>query len=201
MITSCKTSINPKFVSNIIGNLQCLFYCTHNTRYCVFAVVPQTCNSSNKIKLSGVLIFYRYCKRIPNELNYASTTAIELEHSCSVHPWNTDSILEFWKMIAHLTVLHDIFVSDNPKLWEKIKRKFGSRQKKIGFGWGFPITWQGWTVLLSYIVLILIGSKSVAGSASEVGFFIVYVVFLTAVLIFIYWKKGEKIGWRWGNKK
>jgi len=41
------------------------------------------------------------------------TTAIEIEHSCSVHPRNTDSILEFWKMIVHLTVMHDIFVSDN----------------------------------------------------------------------------------------
>ena len=52
----------------------------------------------------------------------------------------------------------------NPKLWEKIKRKFGSRQKKYGFGWGFPITWQGWTVLLSYNLLILIGSKSVVSA-------------------------------------
>ena len=56
-------------------------------------------------------------------------------------------------------------------------------------------------MLLSYILLILVGSKSVTGSTSKVGFFIVYVVFLTAVLIFICWKKGEKTGWRWGNKK
>jgi len=109
---------------------------------------------------------------IPGKLR---NSAIEIEHSCSVHPRNTDSILEFWKMIVHLTVMHDIFVSDNPKLWKKIKRKFGSRQKKYGFGWGFPITWQGWCVLFSYILPILIGSKSVTGSASKVGFFIVYV--------------------------
>jgi hypothetical protein len=56
------------------------------------------------------------------------TSAIEFEYSCSVHPWNTGSILEFWKMIAHIAFLHDIFVSDNPKLWKKIKRKCGSRQ-------------------------------------------------------------------------
>ena len=65
---------------------------------------------------------------IPGKLR---NTAIEIEHSCSVHPRNTDSILEFWKMIVHLTVMHDIFVSDNPKLWKKIKRKFGSRQKNM----------------------------------------------------------------------
>ena len=65
------------------------------------------------------------------------TTAIEIEHSCSVHPRNTDSILEFWKMIVHLTVMHDIFVSDNPKLWKKIKRKFGSWQKNMDLG-GLP---------------------------------------------------------------
>jgi len=84
---------------------------------------------------------------------------------------------------------------------EKDKKKIWFPAKKYGFGWGFPITWQGWTVLLSYILLILVGSRSVTGSTSKVGFFIVYVVFLTAVLIFICWKKCEKTGWRWGNKK
>ena len=84
---------------------------------------------------------------------------------------------------------------------EKDKKKIWFPAKKYGFGRGFPITWQGWTVLLSYILLILIGIKSVTGSASKVGFFIVYVIFLTGVLIFICWKKGERTGWRWGNKK
>jgi hypothetical protein len=84
---------------------------------------------------------------------------------------------------------------------EKNKKKMWFPAKKYGIGWGFPVTWQGWTVLLTYILLIIIGSKIVTGSTSKVGFFLVYVVFVTALLILICWIKGEKPIWRWGNKK
>ena len=84
---------------------------------------------------------------------------------------------------------------------EKDKKKIWFPAKKYGFGWGFPVTWQGWAVLLSYILLIIIGIKNVTGSASQIGSFFIYVVFLTALLIFICLKKGEKPAWRWGNKK
>ena len=84
---------------------------------------------------------------------------------------------------------------------EKDKKKMWFPAIKYGFGWGLPVTWPGWAVLLSYILLIVIGIKNVTGSTSQVGFFIVYVVFLTALLIFICWKKGEKPAWRLGNKK
>ena len=38
---------------------------------------------------------------------------------------------------------------------EKDKKKIWFPAKKYGNGWGFPVTWQGWIVLLSYILLIL----------------------------------------------
>ena len=84
---------------------------------------------------------------------------------------------------------------------ENDKKNIWFPAKKYGIGWGFPVTWQGWVVLLSYILLILIGIKNVTGSFSQVVFFLVYVAFLTALLIFICLKKGEKPAWRWGNKK
>jgi len=29
--------------------------------------------------------------------------------------------------------------------------------KRYGWGWGFPITWQGWLVLLGFFALVLFG--------------------------------------------
>jgi len=65
---------------------------------------------------------------------------------------------------------------------KKDEKKIWFPAKKYGFGWGFPVTWQGWTVLLSYILLIIFGIKNVTGSAGQVRFFFVYVVFLTALI-------------------
>jgi len=65
--------------------------------------------------------------------------------------------------------------------------------KKYGFGWGLPVKWQGWVVILAYILLI-IGSLALSHTFW-------YILLFTALLILICWIKGEKPGWRWGNKK
>jgi len=46
--------------------------------------------------------------------------------------------------------------------------------KHYGWGWGFPITWQGWLVLIAYILLVVIGvflfppRKSLAGAPHQI---------------------------------
>lgn len=83
----------------------------------------------------------------------------------------------------------------------KDKKTIWFSSKKYGFGWGLPVTWQGWFVFFLYILLIIIGIMALTNSAGQIGFLLLYVIFLTALLIFICWKKGEKPKWRWGNKK
>jgi hypothetical protein len=69
--------------------------------------------------------------------------------------------------------------------------------KRYGWGWGFPITWQGWLVLVLWIVI------TAAGDA----FFITRTYrafdgFLTAmccILLVIAFVKGEPPRWRWGK--
>jgi hypothetical protein len=73
--------------------------------------------------------------------------------------------------------------------------------KKYGYGWGFPITWQGWAVLLSYLLFVTVGSFVLTDSPKNIIYFIAYVTFLTAILLYVCWKKGEKPEWRWGDKK
>jgi hypothetical protein len=73
--------------------------------------------------------------------------------------------------------------------------------KKYGYGWGFPITWQGWAVLLLYLLLVTVGSFVLTDSPENIIYFLAYVAFLTAILLYVYRKKGEKPEWRWGDKK
>jgi hypothetical protein len=74
--------------------------------------------------------------------------------------------------------------------------------RKYGVGWGFPITWQGWVVFGSYIALVIVGIIFLAISENPILLipFMIYIFLLSGVLIFICFKKGEKIDFRWGNK-
>lgn len=84
-------------------------------------------------------------------------------------------------------------MSKNNHIWFKAKT--------YGVGWGLPVTWQGWLVLLVYILLVGIGALFLTTTPSNIPLFIVYVLLLSGILIFVYWKKGEKIDLRWGKKK
>jgi len=74
--------------------------------------------------------------------------------------------------------------------------------KKYGVGWGFPITWQGWLVLGIYMALVSIGTVFLVIAENPVWIipFIIYILLLSVGLIFICFKKGEKIDFRWGKK-
>lgn len=69
--------------------------------------------------------------------------------------------------------------------------------KRYGWGWGLPIVWQGWAVLIAYAVLLAVGAMLLL---PERAAFTVYVAIVTALLILVCWLRGEKPGWRWGGK-
>jgi hypothetical protein len=72
--------------------------------------------------------------------------------------------------------------------------------KKFGYGWGLPITWQGWVVLLSYLLLIVGGSFILTGSPQKTKLFFMLALTLTIIFVYICYKKGEKPKWRWGDR-
>jgi predicted membrane protein len=69
--------------------------------------------------------------------------------------------------------------------------------KTYGYGWT-PYTWEGWLVLLVWLTLFI-----------PLTFLIVYnlilsmlgIFFITGLLIYICYKKGEKPRWQWGERK
>jgi hypothetical protein len=69
--------------------------------------------------------------------------------------------------------------------------------KRYGWGWGPPVRWQGWAVLIGWLVIFVCLAPIVVryGWLALIGF----EVPMVALLIGICWAKGEKSGWRWGK--
>ncbi|WGS22097.1 MULTISPECIES: hypothetical protein [unclassified Bradyrhizobium] len=70
--------------------------------------------------------------------------------------------------------------------------------KRYGWGWGLPITWQGWVTFAAFLVLIAVGAVLIPRH-SPPGF-IAYVLVLSGLLLGVCWWKGEPPRWRWGGE-
>lgn len=79
------------------------------------------------------------------------------------------------------------------------------KAKTYGWGW-YPVTWQGWLVIVGFLILDfgnayrldLMQKELVQRVAVEL---ILETLFLVVVLIAICYMTGEKPGWRWGKGK
>jgi hypothetical protein len=81
------------------------------------------------------------------------------------------------------------------RLWFKAK----------SYGWGWtPVTWQAWIVILIYVGTIAAAAfvflRPVPTHIGWIEYFS-FIAVATATLIKICAKTGEKLGWRWGNRK
>ena len=70
--------------------------------------------------------------------------------------------------------------------------------KRYGYGWGPPITWQGWVVLIAWIALTTVGSWFIA--QRSLTLFFVFEGLMIAALVAVCYAKGEPPRWRWGEK-
>lgn len=88
------------------------------------------------------------------------------------------------------------YIKDNP-------HKYWFKRRLYGFGW-VPAMWQGWAVIVVYILLLLVLALTLDDGSSnrEVMFmFVLPLVLLTGALIRICYAKGEKPRWQWGVPK
>ena len=79
------------------------------------------------------------------------------------------------------------------------QRQFWFPAKRYGWGWGLPITWQGWLVLCSFFFLVILGALAILPSYGHIAFAF-YVVLLIGLLVAVCWRTGEPSRWRWDGK-
>jgi hypothetical protein len=79
-------------------------------------------------------------------------------------------------------------------------RKYWFPAKRYGWGWGVPATWQGWAVIIGYILLDAAGIPVINPGINLAGY-MVYTALLTAILVTICWYTGEPVRWRRGKQE
>lgn len=81
-----------------------------------------------------------------------------------------------------------------------MSKKLWFKAKVYGWGWT-PSTWEGWLVTVTSIILIILSSLQLDKDSKQIPYnFFIKISIIITVLIFICYKKGEKPGWKWGNK-
>lgn len=83
------------------------------------------------------------------------------------------------------------------------KKRYWFKAKKYGWGW-YPGTWEGYLIILVYILYVTwraLEMGAMFDTASSAVFRYVFELLPpTVILIVICYLKGEKPGWRWGDK-
>ena len=73
-------------------------------------------------------------------------------------------------------------------------KNYWFRAQRYGWGWGLPLTWQGWIIVIAYTVMIIAGIFIFPLNEKK-ALFICWLVGFTILLLVICWIKGagEKI--------
>ncbi len=78
-------------------------------------------------------------------------------------------------------------------------KKYWFPAKRYGWGWGFPVAWQGKVVLVFFFVFAAVGAFTLLPLYGDLAF-VIYCGFLCITLVAICRAKGEPPRWRWGSK-
>jgi len=70
--------------------------------------------------------------------------------------------------------------------------------KRYGWGWGPPSCWQGRLVVVLYVLLVVAGCIAWPPARATLHF-VLWIGFVTALLIAVCWRTGEPPRWRWGE--
>ena len=90
-------------------------------------------------------------------------------------------------------------------------KKIWFRRKLYGWGWT-PVTWEGWLVILIWVILFIpLIRKTLWFSSKSADFDVIFtpenqlknfifILISTGILILISYLKGEKPKWQWGKR-
>jgi hypothetical protein len=72
--------------------------------------------------------------------------------------------------------------------------------KKYGWGWGFPVVWQGWLFFVLWAAALFGGIAYILANVLPSYVIPLFLIIMGAVLIAVCLAKGEQPKWRWGTK-
>lgn len=78
------------------------------------------------------------------------------------------------------------------------EQKYWFPAKRYGWGWGPPITWQGWVVFASWATAFIPATHYLLPHRPKV--FLIFTVLMSLLLMAICYAKGEPARWRWGGE-
>ena len=76
-------------------------------------------------------------------------------------------------------------------------QKYWFRAKRYGWGWGLPITWQGWMVFAFWGAAFVPATHFLLPGRPKA--FLVFTIVMSLLLLAICYKKGAPARWRWGE--
>ena len=82
---------------------------------------------------------------------------------------------------------------------EQGKTDYWFPAKRYGWGWGFPVRWQGWAVLALYLGSMYWAIRYFPPRDSVVGLVLWLLVASIVMIAVVVWKGERPVGWRWGE--
>ena len=70
--------------------------------------------------------------------------------------------------------------------------------KRFGWGWGLPVCWQGWLVMLVFLAMVSGAIHYLSLTGNRLAFYGLIALSVLALLAVCRWK-GEPTRWRWGG--
>ena len=70
--------------------------------------------------------------------------------------------------------------------------------RKYGWGWGLPLTWQGWVTYALAAVALLAGVPMIRRVAGG-PWASIFALAVVGALVAVCYSKGEPPRWRWGE--
>jgi hypothetical protein len=69
--------------------------------------------------------------------------------------------------------------------------------KRYGWGWGLPVTWQGWLATIIYVVALVITISLLSTQLISLS---IAILIESGLIILVCYLKGEPPSWHWGDK-
>jgi hypothetical protein len=69
--------------------------------------------------------------------------------------------------------------------------------KRYGWGWGPPVRWQGWAVLVLYFASLVLGIRYLDTRHSPAQFLVLLVIATLILIAVVAWKGERPVKFRW----